>query len=445
MHCIFYGATLVDSSLGVNVFNRIPKLLVDIHLMHSACLRAMMLRSMAHWNDHLKTMSKPQPSPAERTRHINPFRVMSVLERARALERSGADVIHLEVGEPDFPTPEPIVEAGIQALRDGHTTYTPASGLPALRERIAAYYQERYSVTVAPQRVVVTPGASGALVLLAHLLVNPGDQVLMLDPAYPCNRNYVHMVGGQARLLATTTPGQVVPDAAQLNAALTQGPVAGLWLASPANPTGAVLSGEDLHQLTEWTQTQGLHLVVDEIYHGLDYVGGLPTALQYSDTTFVVNSFSKYFGMTGWRLGWVVVPESLTDLANILAQNLFIAAPTPAQYAALRAFDPDVIAVLEARRAAFQQRRDYWCSVLAQLGLPMPWSSDGAFYAYASIANFAEDSEGFCQQLLEQQQVAVTPGTDFGLQGAESHVRFAFTTNLERLEQAAERLARALR
>lgn len=389
-------------------------------------------------------MSVAFPAAARRTQRINPFRVMAVLERARELAAAGIDVVHLEVGEPDFPTAEPIIAAGIKALQQGHTAYTAAAGMPALRERIAAWYQERYRVVLDPKRVFVTPGASGALVLVAHLLLDPGARVLMLDPGYPCNRNYVTMVGADPVLLPPATPGAVAPSAQQLTASLAQGGVNGLWLASPANPTGAVLGLNELQTLAQWCAEHQVHWLVDEIYHGLDYVGGLPSALEVAPDAIVVNSFSKFFGMTGWRIGWVVVPEALIELAQVLAQNLFIAAPTPAQYAALRAFDPDVLELLEQRREAFRQRRDFLVSALQDLGLPLPWRADGAFYLYADISRHADSSEAFCRDLLERHAVALTPGTDFGVAEAARYVRFAFTTAIPRLEVAYERLRRAL-
>jgi len=397
-------------------------------------------------------MSVFQPKAADRTGLINPFRVMDVLERARQLELAGVDVVHLEVGEPDFATAPQIVAAGIKALQQGHTAYTPAAGLPALRERIAGFYAAHHGVTVDPSRILVTPGASGALVLAANLLLNAGDTVLLPDPSYPCNRNYVHLVGGKAVLMPPASPGSAAPTLAQLNEVYDKS-VKGLWLASPANPTGAVVHAEDVKMLSDWASAHDVHLLMDEIYQGLDYaddpadaraMGNLPSALRYNPANLVVNSFSKYFGMTGWRVGWLVVPQALAATANILAQNLFIAAPTPAQHAALRAFDEDVIEVLEQRREAFRQRRDFLCNALRTLGFSLPWQADGAFYCYAGIERFSDDSEAFCRMLLEEHGVAVTPGTDFGNHDAHKYVRFAFTNAMPRLELAVERLQRAL-
>ena len=391
-------------------------------------------------------------TPADRTRLVNPFRVMNVLERARQLELNGRNIIHLEVGEPDFTTAAPVAEAGIKALAAGQTAYTPAAGLPVLRERISRFYREHHGVDIAGQRILITPGASGALVLLANLLLNAGDTVLMPDPSYPCNRNFVHLTGARARLVPPEKPGDAAPSETQLNQVLDDS-VRGLWLASPANPTGAVIPHEHLAVLARWAQNHRVHLMVDEIYHGLDFasdgspgkaMGNLPTALSLSGDTIVVNSFSKYFGMTGWRVGWIVVPEYLVEMANILAQNLFISAPTISQLAALRAFDADVVEILEQRREAYRQRRDFLASSLRSLGFVLPWEPQGAFYCYADISRFSDDCEDFCHQLLEHHGIAATPGTDFGDYQARRYVRFAYTSSMPNLEKAMERLANAI-
>ncbi|WP_082628117.1 aminotransferase class I/II-fold pyridoxal phosphate-dependent enzyme [Pseudohongiella spirulinae] len=397
-------------------------------------------------------MTERQLTAAMRTRKVNPFKVMDVLERARQLESAGRSIVHLEVGEPDFTAHPLIVEAAVRAMRSGKTQYTPASGLPALRERIAQFYSQHHGVQVDVSRIIVTPGASGALVLLSNLLLNPSDQVMMPDPAYPCNRNYVHLMGAEAVLIAPETPGLAAPTTAQLDAAYNESSK-GLWLASPANPTGAVIDATRMSELSDWTRQRGMHLVMDEIYHGLDFVkpvadvtpmGDLPTALKFDDNNFVINSFSKYFGMTGWRVGWVVVPQAFSEMANILAQNLFIAASTPSQYAALHAFDDDVTGVLEERRSEFRQRRDFLASALQHIGFSLPWQPQGAFYCYADIGAFADDCELFCQQMLEQHGVAMTPGTDFGQHQARRYVRLAYTRSMPDLELAAQRIVDAL-
>ncbi len=374
---------------------------------------------------------------------INPFRVMTVLERAKALEAEGRSIIHLEVGEPDFVTAQPILEAGREALARGCTAYTPAAGLPALRERIAAYYRETQGVFVASERIFVTPGASGALSLIAQLLVNPGDGVLMSDPGYPCNRNYVRLAGGEAQLVPVGADSDFQLTTSLLERHVTSASK-GVWLATPSNPTGTVLCESAIRAITQWCDTRDMHCLVDEIYHGLDYTDGLVSALKVSDDAIIINSFSKYFGMTGWRLGWLVVPEALVPACNILAQNLFIAASTPAQFAALRAFDADTRIILEQRRHEFASRRNFLSSALKELGFTIDVPTLGAFYIYAGIEKFSSDCEAFCRVLLEEFGVAVTPGTDFGDYQNKRYVRFAFTTGMPQLEIAVERLRAAV-
>lgn len=382
-------------------------------------------------------------TPALRTRDVKAFRVMTVLERARELEGQGREIVHLEVGEPDFVTADPIVQAGREALALGETAYSPAAGLPELRERISQHYWNEHGLRINSQRIIVTPGASGALSLIAQMMLNPGDGVLMSDPGYPCNRHFVRLSGGRAQLVPVTAASNF-----QLNVELVQQyadhKTKALWLASPANPSGTMLSIETLTSLNTWCESNGAHMVVDEIYHGLSYGQKASSALSVSDDIIVVNSFSKYFGMTGWRLGWFVVPESLIEVSNILAQNLFIAASTIAQHAALRAFDTDTKVILEQRRSEFMQRRDFLTQTLRELGFSVPVETQGAFYIYAGIENFTLDSESFCQCLLEEFGVAVTPGTDFGDYESDRYVRFAFTTGLDRLKVAAQRLREAV-
>jgi aspartate/methionine/tyrosine aminotransferase len=376
---------------------------------------------------------------ADRMAHIQPFYVMALLARARELEAAGRSIIHMEIGEPDFVTPQPVIDAGIAALQQGHTHYTPAVGLAALRERIAVFYRERYQVTVAPERIVITPGASAALQLVMSILVNPGDAVLMADPGYPCNRNFVHLLNGMPRGIPVDAASgyQPTPEQVRLHWDTT---VTALMLASPSNPTGTLLGEQGIRRLYEIVRERDASLIVDEIYHGLTYAGAAQTALAVSDGIFVINSFSKYFGMTGWRLGWLVAPGSSVAELDKLAQNLFLAASTPAQYAALAAFEPDNIAILEARREKFRARRDYLLPALRELGFDIPVTPEGAFYLYADCSRFTDDSFRFSQQLLEEAGVAITPGIDFGRHCPERHVRFAYTTSLENLEEGVRRL-----
>ncbi len=376
---------------------------------------------------------------AARMLRIQPFHVMALLARARELEAAGRSVIHMEIGEPDFVTPQPVIDAGHAALTAGLTHYTPATGLPALRERIARYYQERYAVDVAPQRIVVTPGASSALHLLLAALVNPGAQVLLTDPGYPCNRNFVHLLNAEPVGIPVDAQTAWQPSVAQVREHWSAS-TSVLLLASPSNPTGTLLDPDWIRGYLEVVLAGGGTLIVDEIYHGLTYGAAVPTALSISDGICVVNSFSKYFGMTGWRLGWLVAPASLVPELDKLAQNLFLAAPTLAQHAALHAFDSTNIEILEQRRACFRQRRDYLLPALRDLGFDIPLQPEGAFYLYADSRRFTEDSFAFSQRLLEDAGVAITPGIDFGSYRADQYVRFAYTTSLENLQEGVRRL-----
>lgn len=386
---------------------------------------------------------------ASRTEEIAPFQVMAILQQAQTLAAQGIDVIHLEIGEPDFTTPAPIVEAGIEALKQGKTHYTPALGLPELRQKIANFYRTRYGVDVSASRIAITPGASGALLLLMAARLEAGDELLMADPGYPCNRHFARVFEAQGRLIATTADSgfQLTPEHIEKN--WTEGASKAVLMASPANPTGAMISHEVLEKIAQVTADQGGELWVDEIYHGLTYhdasdsrfAGQRPqTALALGEHVVVINSFSKYFGMTGWRLGWMVVPEHYIPVIERLAQNLFLAPTTPSQYGALAAFDNDSLAIMEARRLELQQRRDYLLAELPKLGFKIPVVPDGAFYIYADASALTQDTQVFCQQLLQETGVAITPGFDFGDQNANVYIRIAYTTNIERLEQAIARI-----
>jgi len=384
-------------------------------------------------------MSTLHPRIAARMADIAPFHVMDILARARQMEAQGRAIIHLEIGEPDFPTPHPIVEAGIAALEQGNLYYSPPLGLPQLRSAIADFYAQHYGVQLSPQRVVVTPGASGALLLALGVLADPGDSVLLADPGYPCNRHFARFI--EARTLA-------VPVDANTGYQLTPELVERYWtpevkvvlLASPSNPTGTVVPDADVRAIAAICAARGTTLIVDEIYHGLIYEGSYHTALAHSDQVFVVNSFSKYFQMTGWRLGWLIAPEWAIEAVDRLVQNLYLAASTPAQYAALAAFTPATLAILEARKAELKIRRDYLASALRELGFELPVLPQGAFYLYAGCGRFSQDSFAFAAQILEQTGVAITPGVDFGTHHAQRFVRFAYTTSLPNLQEAVRRL-----
>ena len=381
----------------------------------------------------------PEYPRADRMQDIQPFRVMELLSRARQLEAEGRDIVHMEIGEPDFPSPEPVIRAVKNAIAEGDVHYTPATGMLALREAIAGFYLHRYGVLVEPDRIVVTPGASGALLLVLGSLLNPGQTVLMADPGYPCNRNFVRFLEGRSRSIPVTAETGYQLTAAQVEANWDESTVAVL-LASPSNPTGTVVPKEELQAISQIVEQRSGRLIVDEIYHGLIYDTQAETILSLNDQAFVINSFSKYFGLTGWRIGWVVAPSAAISDLDKLAQNLFLAAPTPAQHAALAAFQPETLAILEQRREAFQQRRDYLLPALRELGFKIPVTPQGAFYLYANCERFTENSLDFAEALLENAGVAVTPGLDFGNNQPEKHLRFAYTTSMERLEEGVRRL-----
>ena len=380
---------------------------------------------------------------ARRLGDIEPFRVVEILARAGQLQRAGRDIVQLAAGEPDFATAAPIVRAGRRALAAGHTGYSGAAGIPQLREALAAWYQCEYGLDIAPGRIMVTPGASGALLLLAALLLDPGESMLLPDPGYPCNRHFLRLLEGR---------GQLVPVGParhfQLDAGLVrehwQAHTIGAMVASPANPTGAVLGKEQLRALAGAVREKSGYLIVDEIYHGLGYGVATPSVLEVADDAFVISSFSKYFGMTGWRLGWLVAPEAAVPELEKLAQNLFISMSTMAQYAALAAFEPATRAILDRRRDTYAARRDVLLPALQALGFEVPQPPQGAFYVYADIERFGIDSQTFCMNLLEQHGVAITPGADFGRHRSRQFVRFSYTTAMPRIEEALRRLRQAV-
>ena len=382
---------------------------------------------------------------ATRMSHIAPFEVMEIQSAARELERQGHDVIHMEIGEPDFPTPAPIVAAAKRAFDAHAMNYTSALGIAPLREAIANFYQTKYGVTIDPARVVVTAGSSAALVLTMGLLVNPGDEILMADPGYPCNRHFVRAMNGVPKIIATgaNTAYQLTPAHVREHWGARS---IGALVASPSNPTGTLITPENMRAIHAEVSTRGGSLIVDEIYQGLTYGVAPSTALSLEghDNLFVINSFSKYFQMTGWRLGWVVVPPAYVRAIETLAQNLFISASSPAQYAALAAFAPATIEILEARRAEFQARRDFLIPALRELGFGIPVIPEGAFYVYADCSKVAADSFQLARNVLAKAYVAITPGKDFGNTSPEKHIRIAYTNAIPRLQEALERMRKVL-
>ena len=377
---------------------------------------------------------------SKRTQDIEPFRVVEVLTRAKELARQGREIIHLSAGEPDFLTAAPILEAGIRALSEGHTGYSEVGGIPELREALSKFYAEDYGIDVAPERILITSGASGALLLICALLLNPGDAMLVTDPGYPCNRHFMRLVEANARLVPVTAQDnfQLTPE---LVDEYWQDNTVGAMVASPSNPTGTTLNKEQLRAISLMVNKLGGQLIVDEIYQGIGFKNDIPSILELDSNAFVVNSFSKYFGMTGWRLGWLVAPEDAIKEMEKLAQHLFISLSTPAQYAALACFDEKTRIILDGRKEIFRERRDFLIPALNSLGFSVPCPPEGALYIYSDASKFTEDSDFFCMDLLERQGIAVTPGTDFGFIRAKQHVRFAYTADIEQLSYAVDKIA----
>lgn len=380
---------------------------------------------------------------AARAAEIQPFEVMEVLARANALERAGRHIVRMEIGEPDFTAPGPVVDAAVRAMRDGLTAYTPALGLTELREAIAGFYAQRYGTSVSPDRIAVTAGASGALLLALAVLINPGDEVLVPDPGYPCYRHFVRAFEGVAQALQVTADANFQPTAAQVEAAW--GPrTKALILGSPSNPTGTLIAPAELARIARFVDSRGGVLIADEIYHGLVYTEHVNTALELPGNIVVINSFSKYFCMTGWRLGWAVLPVGLVRAFEKLAQHFFICASTLSQRAALAAFLPESIEILEQRRSEFRKRRDFFVPALESIGFAVPARPNGAFYVYADCSPFHADGRAFTfEVLLERAGVAGTPGIDFGSNATQQFVRFAYTRSMAEIEEGVSRIRRA--
>ena len=375
---------------------------------------------------------------ARRVAEIEPFEVMDVLSRAQALERAGRRVVHMEIGEPDFTAPAPVVEAGIRALRDGRTAYTATLGLSSLREAIAGHYEKRFGARLSAERIAITSGASGGLLTVSALYVDAGDEILVPDPGYPGYRHFVRAFEGVAKILPVSAQSDFQPTLEMVRAAWGAR-TKGLLLGSPSNPTGTLIQRDELGRIAEFIAGRGGVLMVDEIYQGLVYGLEPWSALGLPGEVVLINSFSKYFCMTGWRLGWVVLPLDALRGFEKLAQHLFISAPAAAQHAAVSAFEPESLSVLEQRRGEFAKRRDFLVPALKKAGLSIPAEPHGAFYVYADCGR---DSRVFSRNLLEEEAVAATPGVDFGANGTGRFVRFAYTRSMDDLEEAARRIAR---
>jgi aspartate/methionine/tyrosine aminotransferase len=384
-----------------------------------------------------------------RAQKIEPFYVMEVAKAASALAQqvahSDSPMVFLNIGEPDFTAPPQVQEAAVKAIRDGTTQYTQALGIAPLRERISDWYLQRFGVSVPASRIVVTAGASAALHLACLALIDAHDEVLMPDPSYPCNRHFVSAAEGKAVLLPTTAQERFQLSAAKVEAAWGK-QTRGVLLASPSNPTGTSIHPDELRRIHELVSAKGGITLVDEIYLGLSFdpLFG-QTALAIDDQVISINSFSKYFNMTGWRLGWMVVPEALVSTIERLAQNLFICPSTVAQMAALACFEPDSLAEFEKRRLEFKARRDYFIPALNALGLTVPVVPDGAFYAWADCSAACKklgikDSWDFAFETMHRAHVAVTPGRDFGTDQTHHFIRFSTASSMAHLHEAVARL-----
>ncbi len=386
---------------------------------------------------------------SRRAERIEPFYVMEVAKAAQALARdvaaSSTPMIFLNIGEPDFSAPPLVQEAAARVIRSGATQYTQSLGLEPLRERISDWYTQRFGVNVPARRIVITAGASAALQLACLALIDAGDEVLMPDPSYPCNRHFVSAADGNAVLIPTTAEERYQLSADKVRTAWTD-KTRGVLLASPSNPTGTSIAPDELRRIHNVVQERGGVTMIDEIYLGLSYDDAFgQTALAIDDNIISINSFSKYFNMTGWRLGWMVVPDVLVPVVERLAQNLFICASTISQHAALACFEPDSIAEYERRRAEFKARRDYFLPELQALGLSVPVQPDGAFYAWADCTQAADKlgvqgSWDFAYEVMRRAHVAVTPGRDFGSFEPERFVRFSTANSMAQLQESVARL-----
>ena len=384
-----------------------------------------------------------------RAEKITPFYVMEVAKAAQQLAKEVASgpepMIFLNIGEPDYTAPAQVQAAANQSIATGQTQYTNALGLEPLREAISAWYQTRFNVNVPAQRIVITAGASAALQLACLALIEPGDEVLMPDPSYPCNRHFVSAAEGVAKLIPTGAAERYQLSAEQV-AAHWGDKTRGVLLASPSNPTGTSIDPDELRRIHEVVKAKGGITIVDEIYLGLSYEDAFGhSALAISDDIISINSFSKYFNMTGWRLGWMVVPEAMVPVVERMAQNLFICASTISQHAALACFTPESIATFEARRAEFKARRDYFLPALKDIGFGIDVMPDGAFYAWADCTPLCaklgvDNSWDFAYALMEKAHLAVTPGRDFGTADTARYVRFSTANSMQQLQEAVRRM-----
>jgi len=369
---------------------------------------------------------------------IEPFRVMQLLERAKQLEADGKRIIHMEIGEPDFPTPAPVIAAAKARLETGDNFYTPSTGEPKLQKALSDWYSREYGVTVAPERILITPGTSGAFSLIYAVLLEAGESVLLSDPGYPCQRNFIRLAGGEPISIPVTPKSRYHLSAELICENWLPGTRAAV-LINPSNPTGTLIEDAAFKAAAETCRELGGHLISDEIYHGLTYGAKARCGLEFDDQAIIVNGFSKRWAMTGWRIGWVIVPDELIDACRRVMQNIFIAAPTLSQHAAIAALVCEQ--ETEVMRAAYDERRQYLLKELPLLGFDIVVEPQGAFYIYADVKGITDNSRKFCWDLLEQAGVAITPGEDFGSFRAEQHVRFSYATGMDDIREGVRRMA----
>ncbi len=369
---------------------------------------------------------------------IDAFVVMDMLATANELEAQGRDIIHMEAGQPSAGAPEKVIEAAKHALENKRIGYTESLGIPALRARIAQHYQETYGLKVPEERVVVTTGSSGGFLLSFLCLFDPGSRVALPSPGYPAYRNILNSLNIEPVTLETRVENRWMPTAEDVDRLNAQAPLNGLLLASPNNPTGTMASSETLQALTNACAKHGMWFISDEIYHGLTFGEPAQTALKFSDDAIVINSFSKYFAMTGWRIGWMIVPDHLVRPIERLAQNHFISAPALSQIAALAAFD--VGDELEQIKVTYAANRALLLEELPKAGLDQFMPVDGAFYIYADVRKFSNDSYDFARKMLDEIGVAVTPGIDFDQEHGQQYIRLCFAGATQDIKEAASRL-----
>lgn len=378
---------------------------------------------------------------ASRLDNIAPFHVMELAKRAAELERQGRHIVHMGIGEPDFTAPPLVIEAATRAMADGRMQYTSATGIPELREAIAGYYRRIYGLDIAASRIIITAGASAALLLACSALVDRGVEVLMPDPSYPCNRHFVAACDGRAKMIPSGPEQRF-----QLSDAMVRDhwgdTTRGVLLASPSNPTGTTIAPDELRNIVATVREKKGFVIVDEIYQGLSYDAPAFSALSLGDDVVVINSFSKYFNMTGWRLGWLVVPEWLVQQIEKLAQNLFICPSSIAQHAALACFQSESLAVYETRKEEFRRRRDFIVPALREIGFKVPVTPDGAFYVYADCSALSNDADKLTMAMLDEAGVGLVPRLDFGPYTAKQYIRLSYATSMQNLQEAVARLKR---